>query len=261
MPTLFERFPCALASVALAMTAWAVAPDASESAGTGMTDPLPVHRTPVALVPAPWGRARFLGPSPAETGLVRPPDMDGVGLPPAAAAGLIVPPALSGPMAVVASIEGGDPGRPPAEDAGGIETSVHYIPPVEAPVTDPFRPPAGPYGPGNRGIEYATTPGTDVVAAADGVVTFAGAVAGSLFVTVRHADGIRTTVSYVGSALVTAGQTVVQVEVIAIAGPVTHVSARRGEEYLDPSLLWGGPPRVFLVPLDGDAAEGRKGVS
>ena len=31
---------------------------------------------------------------------------------------------------------------------------VVLTPPVDAPVLDPFRAPAGPYGPGNRGIEY-----------------------------------------------------------------------------------------------------------
>ena len=44
-----------------------------------------------------------------------------------------------------------------------------YLPPVEAPVADPFRPPTTPYGPGNRGLEYATAPGTPVRAAADGI--------------------------------------------------------------------------------------------
>lgn len=129
---------------------------------------------------------------------------------------------------------------------------VAYIPPVDAPVTDPFRPPAGPYGPGNRGIEYATVPGSDVIAAADGVVTFAGSVAGALYVTILHADGIRTTVSYVATVRVAAGEPVARGQLIASAGPVTHVSARLADEYIDPATLWGsGPSRVFLVPLDG----------
>src|SRR5258708_10037298 len=37
--------------------------------------------------------------------------------------------------------------------------SVVYTPPVDAPIGDPFRPPSTPYGPGNRGIEYATPAG------------------------------------------------------------------------------------------------------
>src|SRR2546426_469687 len=53
-----------------------------------------------------------------------------------------------------------------ASDRSGQGT-VLYRPPVEAPVTDPFRPPLTPYGPGNRGIEYATVPGASVHAAAD----------------------------------------------------------------------------------------------
>ena len=45
---------------------------------------------------------------------------------------------------------------------------VVLTPPVDAPVLDPFRLPAGPYGPGNRGIEYDTEPGEIVLAAAGG---------------------------------------------------------------------------------------------
>ena len=81
-------------------------------------------------------------------------------------------------------------------DPGTEHGSVRYRPPVDAPVTDPFRPPLTPYGPGNRGIEYATVPGTLVRAAADGLVVFAGPVAGALHVTVLHGDGIRTSYSF-----------------------------------------------------------------
>ena len=49
-----------------------------------------------------------------------------------------------------------------------------YRLPVDAPVVDGFRPPTTPYGPGNRGLEYATVAGTEVRAAAGGRVTFAG---------------------------------------------------------------------------------------
>ena len=42
-----------------------------------------------------------------------------------------------------------------------------YQPPVDAEVVDGFRPPATRFGAGNRGLEYATTPGTEVRAAAD----------------------------------------------------------------------------------------------
>jgi len=73
-----------------------------------------------------------------------------------------------------------------------------YRPPVDAPVSDPFRPPPTRYGRGNRGLEYDTDAGVVVVAAAGGSVTFAGQVGGRLHVTVAHADGIRTTYGPLG---------------------------------------------------------------
>ena len=71
-------------------------------------------------------------------------------------------------------------------------TPVVYRVPVDAPVVDPFRPPATPYGPGNRGVDFATTAGQPVLAMADGVVVFAGQVGGTLHVVLLHADGVRT---------------------------------------------------------------------
>lgn len=135
-----------------------------------------------------------------------------------------------------------------------LSPPVRYRPPVVAPIVDPFRPPTTPYGPGNRGIEYATTPGTPVQAAADGLVVFAGAVAGGLHVTVRHADGIRTTYSFLATIRVRQGQGVRGGDVVGLAGATLHIGARRGDTYIDPASLWGrvvAPPEVHLVPLDG----------
>jgi murein DD-endopeptidase MepM/ murein hydrolase activator NlpD len=134
----------------------------------------------------------------------------------------------------------------------GATTRVHYEPPVDAPIVDPFRPPPGPYAPGNRGIEYRTVPGTTVRSSADGRVTFAGAVAGSRHVTVLHADGIRTSYSYLARVLVARGEAVALGEPVGVTGRRLHVGARRGDTYIDPASLWArGPPRVRLVPLDG----------
>lgn len=137
------------------------------------------------------------------------------------------------------------PGEPPPPGP------IRYEPPVRAPVVDPFRAPATRYGPGNRGIEYATTPGTVVGAAGDGTVTFAGPVAGSLDVTVRHGDGIRT--SYVGLATidVRVGQHVQRGQQVGTTGSRFHIGARQGDEYLDPASLWSNANRAVLVPLDG----------
>jgi murein DD-endopeptidase MepM/ murein hydrolase activator NlpD len=127
---------------------------------------------------------------------------------------------------------------------------VSYIPPVDAPIIDPFRPPATPYGPGNRGLEYGTTPGMPVVASADGVVVFAGPVAGSLFVTILHADGLRTTYSYLASIAVHKGDVVEQGDLVGLTGlRPFFFSVRDGDTYLDPELLFAASPlHVWLVP-------------
>lgn len=140
-----------------------------------------------------------------------------------------------------------------ASVVGAQEGGVTYSPPVDAPVTDPFRPPPQPWLPGNRGIEYATAPGTPVGAAGRGAISFSGPVAGSLHVTITHPDGIRTSYSYLASIGVTTGQAVERGEIIGSTGSRLHVGARRGEAYIDPASLWGprGPPWVRLVPLDG----------
>lgn len=161
-------------------------------------------------------------------------------------------PAAARPDPVVAQI--GPPGAPPGTGA----PAVTYRPPVDAPVVDRFRPPATPYGPGNRGWEYATAPGSPVVAVADGVVTFAGPVGGSLAVTLRHADGLRTSCTFLATVVVAEGATVRAGAPIGTTGPRLHFGVRRGDTYLDPALLFApagsggsapeGPPRVRLVP-------------
>lgn len=138
---------------------------------------------------------------------------------------------------------------------------VVYSPPVEAQVTDPFRPPPQPWLPGNRGIEYATEPGAPVRAAGRGTVSFAGPVAGDLHVTVSHPDGIRTSYSFLARIEVVAGQAVDRGSVVGTAGRRLHVGARRGEVYIDPQSLWAlGPPWVRLVPLDGGGGPTGAGV-
>ena len=130
---------------------------------------------------------------------------------------------------------------------------VLYRPPVPGPVIDPFRPPSTPFGPGNRGLEYATTPGDPVAAPADGVVTFAGPVGGGLHVVVLHQDGIRTSLSFLASILVVRGQQVVGGQPVGRSGATLHLGARRGDTYLDPATLFtdgGGGTRSILVPAD-----------
>jgi len=127
-----------------------------------------------------------------------------------------------------------------------------HEPPVDAPIIDPFRLPDEPWLAGNRGIEYDTDVDQVVRASAGGVITFSGQVGGDLFVTIRHSSGLRTTVGFVETTLVAVGETVVQGQPIATAGPTMHFSARRNGVYIDPTVLFRrGRIVVRLVPEPG----------
>lgn len=139
--------------------------------------------------------------------------------------------------------------------AGTGPAAVGYRPPVDAPVIDRFRPPTTPYGPGNRGIDYATVPGTAVGAAAVGVVAFAGPVGAGLHVVVLHPDGIRTSYSFLASIVVRRGQPVAQGEPVGTAGTALHFGARAGDAYVDPLVLLAPEGRV-TVRLVPDAERG-----
>jgi murein DD-endopeptidase MepM/ murein hydrolase activator NlpD len=128
--------------------------------------------------------------------------------------------------------------------------------PVDGAVTRPFDPPPDRYGAGHRGADLAGAPGSPVLAAGDGVVVFAGMVAGRPVVSVDHAGGLRTTYEPV-HPVVGAGQRVARGTALGtLAGghagcPVAaclHWGLRRSEDYLDPlSLL--EPPEVRLLPM------------
>jgi murein DD-endopeptidase MepM/ murein hydrolase activator NlpD len=137
-------------------------------------------------------------------------------------------------------------------------TTALWVAPVigELVVTRPFEAPANPFGPGHRGVDLAGSPSSAVLAAGDGVVAFAGMVAGRPVVSIDHADGLRTTYEPVDPS-VAAGQAVARgsrIGVLAAGHPgctaaaCLHWGLRHGETYLDPlSLL--RPPRVRLLPL------------
>jgi len=134
-------------------------------------------------------------------------------------------------------------GEPPAAAA------VHYRSPVAGPIVDPFRPPATRYGPGNRGVDYATRPGQPVGAAGPGVVLFAGQVGGTLNVVVLHADNLRTSYSGLASIAVRRGEAVGLGQPIGTAADDVHVGVRAGAAYLDPQVLFDAGARVVhLVP-------------
>lgn len=164
-------------------------------------------------------------------------------------------------VAVAAAVLVGPLARP-AAGAGDTSVSqeapeaVHYLPPVDAVLADTFRPPDSPYGAGNRGIDYATAEGEPVGAAAAGEVVFAGRVGSALHAVVLHADGVRTSYSFLGTVAVRRGEAVEAGDTVGTAGAGgLHFGARVGETYVDPLALLG--QRQGRVRLVADPDEGR----
>jgi len=130
--------------------------------------------------------------------------------------------------------------------------AVCWRPPVEAPISDPYRAPACPWCAGNRGIEYATRSGTPVRAVAAGRVSFAGTIAGRTYLVVRHADGLRATYGHLRTARFAVGDLVVAGSIVGTAGATLHFGLRDGDRYLDPAPWIGRLVRpAWLVPTDG----------
>ncbi len=119
-----------------------------------------------------------------------------------------------------------------------------------------FDKPAQNWLPGHRGVDLAGSPGDPVRAAGDGIVVFAGTVAGKPVVSVDHAGGLRTTYEPV-TASVAVGRRVLHGETIGTlaAGhegcPVVaclHWGLRRDDDYLDPLGLLRAIP-IRLKPI------------
>ena len=115
-----------------------------------------------------------------------------------------------------------------------------------------------PFSPGHRGIDVAAPAGSPVRVSAPGTVSFAGTVAGNRTVSVEHADGVRTSYSYLGTIDVARGDSVAIGDVIGTVGaghpeqelPAhVHLSARRSDVYFDPVELYVGTSYSDLVEL------------
>ncbi|MGA9275314.1 murein hydrolase activator EnvC family protein [Ilumatobacter sp.] len=140
----------------------------------------------------------------------------------------------------------------PTADAGPHSC---WQPPVAGTVIDPFREPPCPYCAGNRGLEYRVGTRTPVRAVDSGVVSWAGQIAGTRYVVVRHPDGWRATYGRLDEPAVGTGDVVLAGRSIGIASGRFYFGLRRGEIYIDPAPLLGrlvGRPR--LVPIDGSPA-------
>jgi murein DD-endopeptidase MepM/ murein hydrolase activator NlpD len=123
-------------------------------------------------------------------------------------------------------------------------------------VTQPFVAPAHDYGPGHRGIDLAPLDVTAavLVSPSDGVVAFAGDVAGRGIITIDHGGGLVTTLEPVQTTLtpgsqVSRGDGVATLSAGGHAAPGTiHFGVRLDGRYINPQLLLGVVPRAVLLP-------------
>lgn len=184
----------------------------------------------------------------------------------AASAALAMGPASipgAGPSSTDTGMRGGSLQEPPLPpltqqapsppDEGSPGPSVTgYVWPTGEPVTvlRPFDRPPEPWLSGHRGVDLDLLPGSPVASAGDGVVAFAGPVAGRPVISILHGDGLRTTYEPVVPVVV-AGQHVRAGELIGTIGTGGHCAclhwgARRGaDDYVDPLALLRSPVRLL----------------
>lgn len=135
-----------------------------------------------------------------------------------------------------------------------------YRVPLDGPtrVVNAFDPPPAPWLAGHRGVDLAASRGTVVLAPGDGVVTFAGPVAGRGVVSVQHPDGLRSSVEPVDPAVAVGAHVRAGDPLGAVVGdahgrvradPVVHWGVRDGETYVDPWDLLPGHGPVVLLPV------------
>ena len=145
-----------------------------------------------------------------------------------------------------------------AEPAAGSWTWP--LGPARTAIVHAFDPPDEPWQRGHRGVDLAGIEGSVVYAAGDGVVTYAGLVAGVGVVTVTHGE-LRTTYQPVAVAVgvgqrVDAGQEIGTLDVDAshcAPSACLHWGLLRGDVYLDPTSLITPAGRPRLLPLGSRA--------
>jgi len=178
----------------------------------------------------------------------------------AAAALALAASALTCPSSVPNGSTAGDDRVTLAVAVAVSSVELAYAPPVGPPVTvlRPFQAPPAPWAAGHRGVDLGASGGAHVLAPADGVVSFAGPVAGRPVVVVTHPDGLRSSLEpVVGSVPV--GDRVARGQVVGTLADVSthcapqrcvHWGVRDRETYLDPMSLLPIRGPVVLLPLD-----------
>lgn len=173
--------------------------------------------------------------------------------------------ALGVSLVAGAGVAGGQPSESRCTVAAGGPDRL--LPPVDAVVSAAFSLPDGPYGRGNRGLEYETVEGQPVRAAAAGTVSFAGVIAGERYVSVRHRADLVTSYSYLGTIEVAVGEAVARGQHLGTASQRFQLGVRRSGTYVDPAPLLGSErlrPRLVAVgevPLTCSSAQGMRATA
>jgi murein DD-endopeptidase MepM/ murein hydrolase activator NlpD len=125
-----------------------------------------------------------------------------------------------------------------------ILASLILIPPIPgATQVKDFDLPASTYAAGHRGVDYLSTFGTPVLAAADGVITHAGVIANRWTITVTH-NNLRTTYEPV-KPVINFGDFVKQGQIIGFLQQngshcfpesCLHFGLKEGKTYLNPII-------------------------
>ena len=133
----------------------------------------------------------------------------------------------------------------------GAPISLPIKLPINLVVIDQFRAPSCKWCSGNRGIEYRTEPESIVTAAAGGIATFVGNVAGTNYVVVKTINNLLVTHGRLQSVSVKSGAVITVGQTIGVAGESLYIGVRVNGQYVDPRQCAGlgstGKPRAVLV--------------
>lgn len=146
---------------------------------------------------------------------------------------------------------------PAASPTRPVGASAAWAWPVPEPreVVRGFDAPGAPWGAGHRGVDLRTVVGAPVLSPTDGVVTFAGLIAGREVLVVAHPGGLRSTFEPV-SATQPVGTAVARGDAVGTLtsspghcppGTCLHWGVLRGAVYLDPLAFVR--QQVVLLPL------------
>ncbi|MFI2752757.1 M23 family metallopeptidase [Cellulomonas sp. P22] len=179
---------------------------------------------------------------------------------------------LAGSLTYGGVVVGAAPDATPLSGAAQTPSSARpqspgpYAPPVsDGVVVRGFEAPPERWAAGHRGIDLAAQTGQEVLAPADGVVTFAGPVVDRDVLTILHPDGRRSSLEPVTSTL-SPGDTVAQGQVVGhlqgtvhhcVRASCVHWGVREGDVYVDPSGLLPGAAPVVLLPERARVRTGR----